>query len=1021
MSPQASTQLDARKIVYLSVFLVIVLHGGLLPFTVGQTYDAYIHMFFGDHYNKSWFDPWEPRWYTGFTVTAYPPGGHQLIGLLLNVFSHQTAFILVQLTAVSVLTIGVYRFSRIWVGDFAASLASLLCVASTGIAETLHIFGQLPTTLSLGIFLNATPHIFAWIKTGSRKHVPAALIFTAGATAAHHVTPIFATLLFVAPLGLHAWFEAIPARLKGFRRHGYSDLKIIAQPLIRGLMLALAMLIVIITVVYPYWYWSITDPITQVSIPHGSRESFIARPDLGLMFFVIPWGLLIGVVPYVIWCTCRSKLWPLALSVLFCLFLGTGGTTPFPKIILGPAFDILTLDRFTFWGAIMILPFAGRLAASLLNGKARAVLNLALGRTFTRLFLALCAALYGISGVLVSTLPLVRPTQPDFIDPAPLVQFMAEDNHSKWRYLTLGFGDQFAYHSALIDGYSVDGNYHSARRLPDLMSYSVERLENSKYLGVPGLGSLQQFIFNAEEYSLKYVFSNDEFYDPLLYYGGWTRLLRLRNGVVVWEKPSVTPIETPMRRRTIARSHALMWGIIPPLGLFLTFGLLATLAMRGALIESADVSGARSEKMDISRRILSFTRIGAIGGVVIAIALPAAFLLKPAPRFDAIGTVEAYYLDLDRRAFAPAHERLADETRPSYDAYLKILRSRGGLISSYSKLLDMQTDIVSQGETDAILDTARTYLTAVGTRTVTTRETLEKTKAGWRIKTAVAPKTLSDTLIANQSVTSRKDLSKSREDQRGTGSSGPDRPRLAFSKPNLIKVGERIRVVGEVRNISPLPACLDLEASAFVDATEPTRQRMGVLGAHRLQPGEIRPYSIEFEGVLRLQDAAIDEGYNPEFFRLPEFESAPDRINMRAVSQYCDLEQKLSPTLSNINIGERANEPARLHLTLQNTSTGVAGVVKITTTYYDAAGKIQLVEPHWLETNLVSGEVRHEDIALATNANISALSVPTTLTLNGNIEQSMAASSHARLKLPDGNAFDSVAISVDIMPFEPTF
>ena len=43
--------------------------------------------------------------------------------------------------------------------------------------------------------------------------------------------------------------------------------------------------------------------------------------------------------------------------------LGTGGTTPIPKIILGDnAFNILTLDRFTLWASIMALPLFGEFA-----------------------------------------------------------------------------------------------------------------------------------------------------------------------------------------------------------------------------------------------------------------------------------------------------------------------------------------------------------------------------------------------------------------------------------------------------------------------------------------------------------------------------------------------------------------------------------------------------------------------------------------------------------------------------------
>ena len=104
------------------------------------------------------------------------------------------------------------------------------------------------------------------------------------------------------------------------------------------------------------------------------------------------------------------------------------------------------------------------------------------------------------------TLGYFRPMQPKKIDVVPLVNFLNQDEHSKWRYLTLGFGDQMAWLSANTDALTVDGNYHSARRLPELTTRAIERLENSKFKGVEGIGSLQQFLTNPEKYHLKYIF-----------------------------------------------------------------------------------------------------------------------------------------------------------------------------------------------------------------------------------------------------------------------------------------------------------------------------------------------------------------------------------------------------------------------------------------------------------------------------------------------------------------------------------
>jgi hypothetical protein len=58
----------------LALVLGGVFHGGLLfGGSWRGTYDAWVHIFFADHYQRSWFEMFEPRWYTGFSVASYPP------------------------------------------------------------------------------------------------------------------------------------------------------------------------------------------------------------------------------------------------------------------------------------------------------------------------------------------------------------------------------------------------------------------------------------------------------------------------------------------------------------------------------------------------------------------------------------------------------------------------------------------------------------------------------------------------------------------------------------------------------------------------------------------------------------------------------------------------------------------------------------------------------------------------------------------------------------------------------------
>ncbi|NNF21941.1 MAG: hypothetical protein HKN67_08360, partial [Saprospiraceae bacterium] len=62
-----------NKYLYLAFFLGIIFHGTNVFFTFESTYDAYVHIFFADHYAENWFSTWDQRWYTGFTITSYPP------------------------------------------------------------------------------------------------------------------------------------------------------------------------------------------------------------------------------------------------------------------------------------------------------------------------------------------------------------------------------------------------------------------------------------------------------------------------------------------------------------------------------------------------------------------------------------------------------------------------------------------------------------------------------------------------------------------------------------------------------------------------------------------------------------------------------------------------------------------------------------------------------------------------------------------------------------------------------------
>lgn len=1040
--------MTARSWTYLAILLALMFHGAVLPFTYGQTYDSYIHMFFGNHYLTSWFDPWETRWYTGFTVTAYPPGSHQALGVLMRFMDMRIAFIVLQLLAIGILIIGVFRFSRLWVNDMAASYAAMLCAFATSISETLHIFGQLPTLLSIALFLNAIPHISSWIEHGRKKDFVLALFLTAATTSVHHVTPLFGTVFFVAPIGIAALLANLKRREPSKPSGVIGYLKWASPALIRGIIMGVGMLFLIITIVFPYWHWSITDPITQVSIPHGSRENFLAKPNLGLMFFVIPWGMLIAVVPYVIRKSVRTPLWPLGMSVLIALFLGTGGTTPFPRILLGPAFEILTLDRFTFWASVLILPFAGLAVQSLWEGRGKILIHRAFGSFLSRAALVLMIVSYVSLAVGTALLPTFRPTQPDFIDPAPIVTFMDEDRHSDWRYLTLGFGDQFAYHSALINAESVDGNYHSARRLPSLMNYSVERLENSKYMGVPGLASLNQFLTNAESFHLKYVFSNDEFYDPVLHYTGWNQVTRLNNGIRVWEKPDISPLPAVRPRRDLPRYQKLMWGTLPigslSLGLLTLIGLAlrqelissestpflpelyspdATLKAPGdgsaSTVDTKNPSGSSLEAWTPPKSMIWALRVfPVITAMGMAIFVGKIIQDQRQPLSPEL-VVERFYQHLDFRETERAYSLLSKNPDLDYGQFLKIQKLTGGLVPSFGKLTSVETLNVETDEDGQVrVQTELIYLTSIGIRPVIAETTLvQRIENIWQIKYQPSEKLYTEGLISNSNRPQFRDLTGQKHVTPLDPVQRLARPKVELMAAELVMENGQLFVVGRIKNLSEFPTCTKALARTISATTDPEfKQHAGRIGPHRLLPGESSAFRIDFEGYLKIQDQPFNAAFNPDQFSLPEFTDLPTDVDLSISTTVCSPAYYKSVTFSDIEVLNSLEGPA-LAITVTNAGTEIVSTLQLKFSFLDANNRLVWVEPYYLQNNLIPGEMRAIQIPLSEARGVH-ISSPESLQINGkSVEISSSSVWPTDIQLTQNDT--SLIIDYDAMLYLP--
>lgn len=1024
---QLSEDSAGLRLLLIALAGVVLFHGGLLPFTHGNTYDAFIHMFFADSYHRSWFDPWEPRWYTGFATTSYPPGTHMAIAALMHFMPLRAAFVVVQLIGLLLLTVGVFRFSLLWVTARPAGFAALAMVLSSSISETVHLFGQLPTIFSLGVFLNGLPYVYRWIVIGGLPNLAASVIFAAATTAAHHVTTLFGGVLFIIPMAVQA-LRAV-AELNPTSQTQLAWMARFARPFGRALLLAGLMITAMVLTVFPYWSWSINDPITQVPIPHGSRENFFERPDLGFVFFLLPWGISLLFLPYVIYKSATTRLWPLGLSVLLCFLLGTGGTTPISRAILQGAFDILTLDRFTFWATILILPFTGHMLDSLLLGRSGKVIRAAFGRGIHRTILGGIFLCMTLIAAFAAILPTIQATQPRFIDPAPIVKFLEEDEHDRWRYLTLGFGDQFAYLSAQTDAMSVDGNYHSARRLPDLTRYSVERLENAKYLGVPGLGSLRQFLVNADAYNLRYVFSNDAFYDPLLHFTGWTRLNRLANGVIVWERQDVPPLPVLLPRRDILPFHAMMWGLLPPAALLAAAAIFFISVLRRGFAEHAHEIRpllAQTDSFGNVQRVRVILLGLASLTVLTAGALATWVWIETQKPASPETVLETYFDDLDFRRFQNAYERLDPQTRPPFEDVMFNWRWRGGLLASYGKLTGIR--MVETTKSDHLIDwdVELDVLTSINKRTETLELRTVRRGENWflaptNLRQVQTPVRLQREGAVAWNVVGRRqprpetDLHRDRL----------DRPRITVSGARLVQHNGRYSVLGAVSNTDADPAYASLFSSLFAQDEFLLRYAMGEVGSQRLLPAETSGFRIDFEGVLSLEHEEAQGNFDPTLFIPPELSAAPDSasIEARAIVSGHDLYRGIA--LNAVRVSQAGGAPVITGLAV-NTGTQTATIIRITALLYDDNGAPIWAEAGFVETNIYPGQSAPFQFALPARDKITVIAeLPETdLVINGSTMQAdldAPGVGDGTLPIDPATGYSAMRLHVSTFTYDPLF
>ena len=827
-------------------FIFLVAAAVHLPLLLMQlplkSYDTNLHIFFASHYVHHWFDPWNPKWFAGFSQTTYPPLPQQWVAVLSWILGLNMAYMAVQFVAILLLVAGVYRFARLWVSPRAASFAALASVFLGSESFLVYSAGQLSTTVAAPIYLNALPYFFDWLRHGKWRSFIKASVLLVTAAAAHHATLLFGSMFFALPVIALVLLDDEGGEKTSVKALG-----------LRTLTISVVVVIAIAVVLLPFWIALIRYPVTQTPIPHPSRANYILSPQWGLNYFIVPYGALVLALPFIIIRGCTLvRLRPLLLGFWLAFLVGLGGTTPVGHLLLGRAYEVLTFERFSYWATLLSLPIVGLILVELVDKfRMRGVIPLAL------LAISTCALAVGWS--------TFRPADAANFNVDAVAQWLNRDGHDRYRYITLGFGNKLSRLAIMTDANSVDGESNSARMLPELTQFGGAALTSSKYFAKPGLDSLRAVLHHADRYGLKWVIVRDSYYDPLLYFAGWRQVDALDdNTITIWGKDGVPPA-APMNSAQIPPHwQGVLWGTLP-----IGFSILAILVVlipdkirRDRRVAVASMSN--ENLVSGGNNLVSkggLLAIVILGATVVMVAIgtiwpvPSAVAYAGGGKESLLGSsstpqaaVEKLGAQIRLQALNKAYSSLSNKAEFTEAQFVHDLTGYALSLRTYATLDGFEVKPLHQSANDAEATMKLRWSTVVGTFDDTRDLHLINNGGHWTVNWPLVPQQHVPPQVIRVNYLRWDVIYSGAGDD--WGAQDVEAPHVRIVDMHPVNRADGVFVMGELLNEDVVPAFVSVRATLLAKNGSPLASEGAFdMISHTLLPKQVTPFIIRFSGI----------------------------------------------------------------------------------------------------------------------------------------------------------------------------
>ena len=566
----------------LLISLIFFIYLASLEFTV---FDMAHHLFFTRHYRYNWFSLIDCHVAGGLDLSTYPPLAYQIMAMLSLIFPLKLSYYILLLASWLSLS---YFSSKFFINYLKIEepkfwLTFIFIFFSTGILVIIFVFGQLTTIIGLS-FGFASLYWFSKFldddKETQKSIISKNLIFAALALSLSAFSHNFSFFLVAIFYGFIMPFQ----------------LRTLLKKPKEFLIFLLCCFILILPIYYPSLSKaSVSSLVPKQEVTHWSREPLANSLNFERWFSIFGLSIFMVCFPVILYLSKlegRKKHLELYVVASFFFLIGLGRTTPLVRILGGLSYW-LTYERFSLMSSIIFvalfsifLPYIPKMESAY-RGRKINILHI----IFIVLFIVISIEWLFHSHELFFDRPIGHPMENRKEVTDYILDFLNKVQPN-YRYQTFGYGrpigDIYLY-SKLS---TLDTDYFTGRTIPWVKDSGIDEIDQ-----VRDREFLNNFMDNANNYSVKYIITFSEFYHQFLKMQDW-KLIKNESfdsrTVMIWTNPDQIS-EVPQTTEYIGPVNYL-WGILPPVVLLVFLILLAEynlrrnrqMARRGGQISKVD-------------------------------------------------------------------------------------------------------------------------------------------------------------------------------------------------------------------------------------------------------------------------------------------------------------------------------------------------------------------------------------------------------------------------------------------------